>query len=351
MNHISDKTEKIPAVRPEWIQTMEPFAKPNLKRAVIQLIDTVIPYLSLMTLMTASTILKWPVWVTLLLALPAGAFLVRIFIFFHDCCHGSFLASKKAMHIVGAVLGFLVFTPFGQWRHSHGIHHSTAGNLDRRGIGDVWTMTVDEYRASSPLRRLGYRLFRHPLVLFGLGPLFSFVLVQRIPVRGSSAPQKRSVLLTDLAILIVVALAALTIGIKAYLLIQLPVMFIAGMCGIWLFYVQHQFDPTYWARSDEWESTDAAMQGSSFYKLPAVLQWFSGNIGLHHIHHLKPRIPNYNLQRCLDAVKELRLPDPLTIRKSLGSIGLNLWDETRKRLLSFRQAALGLAGKNRAGAT
>lgn len=350
MDHITD-SERNPAVRPEWIGNMEPFAKPNLKRAIIQLANTVIPYACLIALMAASTVMAWPAWVTLLMALPAGAFLVRIFILFHDCCHGSYLSSRKAMHIVGAVLGFLVFTPFGQWRHSHGIHHSTAGNLDRRGIGDVWTMTVDEYNASAPLRRLKYRLFRHPLVLFGLGPLFTFVVIQRFPVRGSSPLQKRSVLLTDLALLAVVGLASATIGIKAYLLIQLPVMFIAGMCGIWLFYVQHQFDPTYWARSDEWESMEAAMQGSSFYKLPAVLQWFSGNIGLHHIHHLKPRIPNYNLQACLDAVTELRLPDPLTIRKSIGSIGLNLWDETRKRLLSFRQAAQVLAGIRRAGGT
>jgi len=351
MNNIPDTNAKIPAARPEWIRKMEPFAKPDLRRAIIQLINTVIPYLALMTLMAGTVLWRWPVWATLLLALPAGAFLVRIFIFFHDCCHGSYLSSQKAMHIVGAVLGFLVFTPFGEWRHSHGIHHSTAGNLDRRGIGDVWTMTVDEYRVSSPLRRLGYRMFRHPLVLFGLGPLFLFVVVQRIPVRGTSPMQKRSVLLTDLSLLIVVALASATIGIKAYLLIQLPVMFIAGMCGIWLFYVQHQFDPTYWARSDDWESMDAAMQGSSFYKLPAVLQWFSGNIGLHHIHHLKPRIPNYNLQACLEAVKELRLPDPLTIRKSFTSISLNLWDETLKRLLSFRQVAQALTGKKRYGAT
>jgi len=349
MNQIPDNSVKMKPVRPEWLQDMEPFARPDLKRALIQLVDTVIPYACLMALMVVSAVLAWPVWVTLLLAVPAGAFLVRIFIFFHDCCHGSYLASRKAMHVVGAVLGFLVFTPFGQWRHSHGIHHSTAGNLDRRGIGDVWTMTVDEYNASSPLRRLGYRMFRHPLVLFGLGPLFTFVVVQRFPVRGSSPLQTRSVLLTDLALLAVVGLASATIGIKAYLLVQLPVMFVAGMCGIWLFYVQHQFDPTYWARSDEWESMEAAMQGSSFYKLPAVLQWFSGNIGLHHIHHLKPRIPNYNLQACLDAIKELRLPEPLTIRRSFASIGLNLWDETRKRLLSFRQAAQALAGTKRAG--
>jgi len=349
MNRISDNGGNTPSGRPGWLRNMEPFAQPDLRRATIQLLNTVLPYIGLMSLMAVSAVNAWPVWFTLLLAVPAGAFLVRIFIFFHDCCHGSYLASRKAMHVVGAVLGFLVFTPFGQWRHSHGIHHSTAGNLDRRGIGDVWTMTVEEYKAASPLRRLAYRMFRHPLVLFGLGPLFTFVVVQRFPVRGSSPRQVRSVLLTDLSLLAVVGIASVTIGIKAYLLVQLPVMFIAGMCGIWLFYVQHQFDPTYWARSDEWESMEAAMQGSSFYKLPAVLQWFSGNIGLHHIHHLKPRIPNYNLQACLDAIEELRLPEPLTIRRSFGAVNLNLWDESRKRLLSFRQAARFLAGMRRAG--
>jgi len=340
----TNETSGVKAARPEWIKRLEPFEKPVLRRALIQLADTVIPYFLLIAVMAVSVTRVWPLWTTLVLSVPAGALLVRIFIFFHDCCHGSYLASRKAMDALGAALGLLVFTPFGAWRHSHGIHHSTAGNLDRRGIGDVWTMTLAEYGACSPLKRLGYRAFRHPLVMFGLGPIFLFVVRQRFPGKGASRREVRDVLFTDFALLGILAVAALTIGLKAYFLIQMPVIFIAGACGIWLFYVQHQFDPTYWARSDEWESTSAAMQGSSFYKLPAVLRWISGNIGLHHIHHLKPRIPNYNLQPCLEAVPELRLPNPLTFAKSFGAVRLNLWDEAQKRLLSFREAALTLAG-------
>ena len=332
--------------RPEWVSSLASFEKPDARRAVLQLADTLLPYMALMALMVISVTKAWPVWTTLVLALPAGAFLVRLFIFFHDCCHGSYLPSRKAMDALGAALGVLTFTPYGAWRHAHGIHHSTSGNLDRRGVGDVWTLTLDEYRSSTWLRRLGYRLFRHPLVMFGLGPLFAFVVAQRFPAWGSSRRQVASVLYTDLAILAVVLAASLTIGLRTYLLIQLPVMFVAGLLGLWLFYVQHQFDPGYWEHSEEWNSFQAALQGSSFYRLPKVLQWFSGNIGLHHIHHLRPRIPNYNLQECLNAIPELSLPAPLTLRRSLASVRLNLWDEAGKRLLSFREA-----GKSRRPAT
>jgi acyl-lipid omega-6 desaturase (Delta-12 desaturase) len=314
------------------------FEEPSTARAMVQLADTLIPYFALIGLMVFSTRNGWPVWSTLLLSLPAGAFLVRIFIFFHDCCHGSFLASRKAMNALGFFLGVLAFTPFGEWRHSHGIHHTTSGNLDRRGTGDVWTMTLAEYQDSPWQRRMKYRLFRNPLVMFGLGPLFTFVIGQRFPSGKAGRRQVRSVVATDIALLAIALAASLAIGVKAYLLIQLPVMFFAGLGGIWLFYVQHQFDPGYWARTNDWNPEDAAMQGSSFYKLPKLLQWFSGNIGLHHIHHLRPRIPNYNLQACLDHFPELQLPSPLTIRKSIDSVHLNLWDEARHRLLSFREA-------------
>ena len=336
-NQVHDTTSG-DASRPEWLKAIARFEKPSTGRALIQLADTLIPYLVLIAIMIISVVNRWPVWTTLALSLPAGAFLVRLFIFFHDCCHGSFLANRRAMDMLGAVLGVLTFTPYADWRHSHGIHHSTSGNLDRRGVGDIWTMTLDEYRSSPLPRRISYRLFRHPLVMFGLGPLFAFVIGQRFPTHQAGQRQIISVLLTDATLLAIVVAASLTIGIRAYLLIQLPVIFIAGVGGIWLFYVQHQFDPTYWARTDDWGSMDAAMKGSSFYKLPKVLQWFSGNIGLHHIHHLRPRIPNYNLQRCLDQTPELQLKAPLTLRESLGSMRLNLWDEAHKKLLSFRDA-------------
>ncbi|TVR60556.1 MAG: fatty acid desaturase [Spirochaetaceae bacterium] len=320
----------------ELVARLKPFEIPNTTRAVWQLATTLIPYLALVVLMFTTIRAELPYWTTLLLALPAGAFLVRLFIIFHDCCHGSFFQSRTAMRVIGNILGVLTFTPFGEWRHSHGIHHSTAGNLDRRGIGDVWTMTVDEYTKSSRWTRLKYRVYRNPIAMFGVGPLIMFLIAQRFPGQHAKKKQIASVWFTNAMILAIVAAVWFTIGIGTYLMIQVPVMAVAGAAGIWLFYVQHQFDPTYWARSDEWESLDAALHGSSYYKLPAILQWFSGNIGLHHIHHLRPRIPNYNLPRALAAIPELELEEPLTIAKSFTSIPLNLWDEAGKRLVTFR---------------
>ncbi|HCM27508.1 MAG TPA: fatty acid desaturase [Treponema sp.] len=322
---------------PAWLARLKDFAVPDAKKATVQLIDTLVPYFSTIILMYLT--IRWgaPIWVTLALSLPAGCFMVRAFILFHDCCHGSFLKSRRAMDVIGSLLGVLTFTPYAEWRHSHGIHHSTVGNLDRRGVGDVWTMTVEEYRANPPFRRFLYRAYRHPVILFGFGPFFLFLLINRFPGKSAKKAQKRSVVLTDIAILAIAALWSLAIGIRAYLLIQMPTLFFAALVGIWLFYVQHQFDPTYWARSEDWQSLEASMTGSSFYKLPKFMQWISGNIGLHHIHHLMPRIPNYRLQACIDAIPELRLPNPLTFGRSLASVSLNLWDEAGRRLVSFRE--------------
>ncbi len=334
--------------KPAWVSGLKKFEKPNAGKAAVQLIDTLIPYLALLVLMYLT--MRWglPYWITFLLAVPAGALLVRIFIFFHDCGHGSYVASELGRQIIGNITGVLTFSSFANWRHEHGIHHSTSGNLDRRGVGDVWTMTADEYVASTPFRRFRYRLFRNPLIMFGLGPFFIFVLGQRWPGRGTGRKQMLSILLTDLVIAGIVTAASLTIGIKAYLLIQMPVMLLGGAGGVWLFYVQHQFDPAYWARTEEWESMDAAMQGSSYYKLPKLLQWISGNIGFHHIHHLRPRIPNYNLQECLNQTPELQLSDPLRLWPSLRSVRLKVWDEKRKLLLTFRELTRQL---RRPGAT
>jgi omega-6 fatty acid desaturase (delta-12 desaturase) len=258
---------------------------------------------------------------------------------FHDCCHGSFLRSRRGTRIIGTILGVLTFTPFGDWRHAHGIHHSSSGNLDRRGVGDIWTMTVREYQRSSKRERMQYRLFRHPLVMFGLGPIYTFLIRNRFPGSYATKAERANLALTNGAILAIAAAASLTIGIVPYLLIQLPVVVIAGVGGIWLFYVQHQFDPSYWARDEEWESVAAALHGSSHYRLPPVLQWLSGNIGLHHIHHLLPRIPNYRLQQCLEAIPELQLERPLTIARSIRSVRLNLWDEANGELVSFAEVA------------
>ena len=322
--------------RPSWLSRLKPFEKPDTKKVLLQIANTLLPYLGGLVLMYFTVRWGMPVWVTLILAVPVAGLLVRMFIFFHDCCHGSYLASKRAMSTLGTIFGILAFTPFTDWRHSHGIHHSSSGNLDRRGIGDVWTMTREEYESSSKWIRLKYRVFRNPVVMFGIGPLMLFLFSNRIPGKYSTVADRRSIVFTNLSLLLIFALTTATLGIEAYLLIQLPVIYFASVIGIWLFYVQHQFDPSYWARNDKWESFEAALSGSSYYKLPAILRWYSGSIGLHHIHHLKPRIPNYNLKACLNAVPELQLKRPLTIRRSLKAVRLNLWDEKREMLIPFR---------------
>jgi omega-6 fatty acid desaturase (delta-12 desaturase) len=319
--------------------SLRPFEQPSSARAAWQVANSLIPYLATMALMylTIRHGLAW--WATLALAAPASGFMVRLFILMHDCTHSSFLRSRRAERVLGRILGVLVFTPFAEWRHLHLGHHATSGDLDRRGTGDVWTMSVDEYLASSRARRFRYRLARNPLLMLLFGPLLVFFVGNRVPPRAASRGRVMSVVYTDLAIAAIVAAAAVTIGLRAYLLIQLPVLFLGGVWGIWLFYVQHQFDPSYWERGEEWSPVPAALQGSSYYKLPKVLQWFSGNIGLHHVHHLRPRIPNYNLQRCLDATPHFQVPRPLTLWRSIKCARLALWDEREHALVSFRAVA------------
>jgi acyl-lipid omega-6 desaturase (Delta-12 desaturase) len=335
MAHISDECKN----RPPWVASLKRFEQPDTRKALLQIADTLTPFLALLVLMYLTILWKAPYVVTLLLAIPASAFMVRLFIFFHDCSHGSFLASPRATKILGTCLGILVFMPFLEWRALHAGHHSTSGNLDRRGIGDVWTMTVNEYDQSSGFRRFLYRFFRHPAVMFGLGPLYVLLIAHRLPSRNARKDAIFSVIFTDLMIAAILSFAVLTIGARTCLMIELPIIFMGGAAGVWLFYVQHQFDPSYWVRSEKWNSTEAALQGSSFYKLPKLLQWFSGNIGFHHIHHLRPRIPNYNLERCLKETPELQLDSPMTLWHSLKSVRLNLWDEECGTLISFREAA------------
>jgi acyl-lipid omega-6 desaturase (Delta-12 desaturase) len=319
-----------------WVLELKKFEKPSVPKVILQLFDTLVPYLALLVLMYLTMFWGLPYIITFLLAFPAGALLVRLFIFFHDCGHGSYVASPLWQKILGYFLGIFTFSCFSSWRYSHGTHHSTSGNLDRRGIGDVWTMTLAEYEACTPFRRLQYRLFRNPLIMFGLGPFLSFLVMQRIPSRGKKGFM--SVMMVNAVIAGIVIAVAFTIGIKAYLLIQMPILALGGAAGVWLFYVQHQFDPSYWARTKDWGSMSAAMQGSSYYKLPKVLQWISGNIGFHHLHHLRPRIPNYNLEAAVKATPQLQLPDPLLFLPSLKSVRLKLWDEKNKVLLTFREA-------------
>ena len=239
--------------------------------------------------------------------------------------------------IVGIITGVLTFTPYYFWRHSHALHHATAGDLDRRGVGDVWTMTLEEYRASPLWRRAAYRFMRFPLVTFGIGPLFMFVLAQRFPTGPGGRRERVGVWMTDLALLGILVLAAFTIGIKAYILIQLPIIWLGGAAGIWLFYVQHNFPETYWERHERWDYAAVGLQGSSYYQLPALLRWFSGNIGFHHIHHLSPRTPNYLLKPCHEASPIFGQVRPVTILSSLAALRLRVWDEERRKLVGFGQ--------------
>ena len=327
-----------PAVsRPDWFQDVLKYQQPDLRKATWQLINTFVPYAALWALMIYTIQRGIPYWVTLALAVVAAGFLVRIFIFFHDCGHGSFFASRRANTILGYVTGILTFTPYESWRYSHGVHHATVGDLDRRGTGDVYVMTVDEYRAAPWWKRVGYRLYEFPPVMFGLGPIFVFLIAQRFSRRGAKRRHRYSVYITNLAILAIIVVASLTIGLRTYVLVQFPIIYIAGVMGVWLFYVQHHFEGVYWARHDEWDPWRVALEGASYYKLPRLLQWFTGNIGLHHIHHVRARIPNYNLQQCYDEVPAMQSVKPLTIRESLKALHFSLYDERRKKLVGFRE--------------
>jgi omega-6 fatty acid desaturase (delta-12 desaturase) len=281
--------------------------------------------------------LNWSYWITLGLGVIAGGLLLRIFIIFHDCGHGSFFRSRRANTIVGVLAGILLYTPYFQWRHQHAVHHATNGDLDRRGAGDIHTLTVREYLALSGWGRLKYRLFRNPFVLLGIGPLYSFLITQRFVVPGAARRERLSVYGTNVALVLVISAMSMLIGFREFILVQLPIVVVAATAGVWLFYVQHQFEDAYWAEHEEWDYAAAAMEGSSYLKLPKVLQWFTGNIGLHHIHHLSARIPNYALQRCMDENPQLQAAHVLTISSGMKTLALSLWDEETRQLISFRQ--------------
>jgi omega-6 fatty acid desaturase (delta-12 desaturase) len=327
-------------LRNSWQKLVAPYQHSDLHRSLGQLANSLIPYLALWALMVFS--LRISIWLSLAITIPAAAFLVRIFIIFHDCGHGSFFKSKKTNQWVGFFLGVLVFTPSENWWHDHAVHHATVGNLDRRGVGDVMTMTVQEYQQSSSWKRLTYRVFRHPLAMFIVGPILVFLIITRFPSPGAGKSEKLSVVYANLAILIIFALMSLAIGWKTYLLLQVTVMWLAGAVGLWMFYFQHQFENTYWVRSSQWDYSLAALKGASCYQLPKVLQWITGNIGFHHIHHLSPRIPNYFLERCYKENPLLRAAVTFNLISGLKSLPLRLWDEQAQCMVGFRAARVKL---------
>lgn len=327
----------------DWRSIVARYQGSRPARSVWQIITTLVPLAGMFAVMNLS--LALPYWVTLLLAIPTAGLLVRTFIIMHDCAHGSFFPSRRANAVVGWITGVLTVTPFGQWRHDHALHHASSGDLDRRGHGDVDTLTVREYAALPRLARLRYRLLRNPFILFGLGPLH-FVLMNRMPARGTQASKRLrlSVWSTNAAIVGCFALASLWIGWRAVVLIYAPSMYLAAAAGIWLFYVQHQFEGTYWQAYGTWDYAEAAVRGSSYLKLNPVLQWFTGNIGLHHVHHLGPRIPNYALKQCHDENEVFHSVTILTLAASVRTLRLTLWDEARERLVGFRDVAMASPG-------
>jgi omega-6 fatty acid desaturase (delta-12 desaturase) len=317
-------------------QQISQYAKPQRRLAIQQVLNTFLPYLALWAALVYLVQHRYSWAIILPLLILASLFLVRIFIILHDCAHNSFFASRRANAILGYLAGFLTFTPFTYWQHNHLVHHGTYADLDHRGVGDIWTLTVAEYHALSKRMQLAYRLYRTPFVLLLIGPGYSFLITQRYLHQWEGKNERFSVGLTNLMILLIILVATLTIGLPTYLLIQAPIILLGGAIGVWLFYVQHQFEGVYWSRHAEWDPVKAAMQGSSYYQLPEVLQWFTGHIGLHHLHHVLPRIPNYRLQPCYDASPVMQTVKPLSLRRSLKSFSFNLWDEKRQALVSFR---------------
>jgi len=326
-----------PKGRAPWLTQLNRFMKPDRKKSVIQLLNSLVPYIILWMMMVLMVQRNVPYIYVLLLTIPAAFWLVRIFIIFHDCTHYSFFKSKKANRFVGFVLGVLTFTPYAEWQSNHLYHHQAVGDLDRRGRGDVMTLTVQEYLDAPKGERIKYRLYRNPFVLLIIGPIFSFLIRSRWSHKGAANREIRSVVLTDIAIALIILAFILFLDLKTWLVIQLPIIFLAGILGVWLFYVQHQFENVYWARHEDWNNIDASLKGSSFYNLPRVFQWFSGNIGFHHIHHLRPSIPNYNLEEAYRSVPEVQKTPSMTLRSSMKSLFMNLYDEQQKKMVSFKE--------------
>ena len=319
------------------IRDLAAYREPNSARSVVELLITAVPFVLLWALMWVA--LDAGYWIGLALAVPAAGFLIRLFMIQHDCGHGSFFRHRSVNDWTGRVIGVLTLTPYEYWRRSHALHHASSGNLDRRGIGDIDTLTVREYLALPRWRQLLYRMYRHPIVMFGVGPAYLFVLRHRLPMglMCSGWQPWASAMATNAALAILVAAMIWMVGAGLFLLVQLPITLLAASVGVWLFYVQHQFEDTFWEHDDGWTFQEAALHGSSHYDLPAVLRWFTANIGVHHVHHLSNRIPYYRLPQVLRDHPQLAAVGRLTLLQSFGCVRMVLWDESRRRLISFRE--------------
>jgi omega-6 fatty acid desaturase (delta-12 desaturase) len=317
-------------------RTLLRYCQPDARRAILEVAVTAGPLVLLWVLMWLSLDVGY--WLTLLLAVPTAGFMVRLFIIQHDCGHGAVFRHRAANSWLGRVLGVFTLTPYDYWKRNHALHHATSSNLDRRGIGDIEMLTVEEYRSKPLVGRLLYRLYRNPVVMFVIGPTYMFFLQHRLPfhqMRDGWRPWI-STMATNAAIALAVAAMIWLVGVRPFLMVHLPIMLMAASMGVWLFYVQHQFEGVAWSRQGSWSHFDAAMAGSSYYDLPAVLRWFTGNIGIHHVHHLNSRIPYYRLEKVLREHPELKTVGRLTLMDSFKTVRLSLWCETRKKLVSFK---------------
>ncbi|WP_078552943.1 fatty acid desaturase [Bacillus alkalicellulosilyticus] len=320
-----------------------PFEKPDNKASSWQLANTLIPFFSLWIAAYMSLSISYIL--TLAISIINAGFLVRVFIIFHDCCHHSFFSNRRLNKVIGNITGILTFFPYNQWQRSHSIHHATSGNLDKRGVGDIWVMTVYEYVESPKWEKIAYRLYRNPFVMFVLGPIFAFLIQQRFNKKGARRKEKLNTYFTNISIVAIIWALCVFIGWKEFLLVHGPIFIASGIAGIWLFYVQHQFEDSYFEEEGEWSYIQAAVDGSSYYKLPKILQWLTGNIGFHHVHHLNPKVPNYLLEEAHNFNEPLKHVTTITLKTSLQSLKFRLWDEELKKFISFKELKDRTIGK------
>ncbi|MEJ6528405.1 MULTISPECIES: fatty acid desaturase [unclassified Exiguobacterium] len=323
--------EKIAQLR----KHVSPFEKSDIRISVRQMINTILPFL--VSWFLAYRLLSVSIFLTLPFTLIAAGFVVRMFIIFHDCTHGSFFKNKKANAIVGTITGILTLFPYEKWKREHAIHHASSGNLDKRGVGDIWVMTIEEYIEASKWTRLKYRLYRHPLVMFGLGPLWLILVTSRFNRKDARKKERQNTHIINLSLVVLYSALIYVIGWQAFLIVQGTTMFIAGVLGIWLFYVQHTFEDSYFEDEQEWDYVKAAIEGSSYYELPKVLQWVTGNIGFHHVHHLSPRVPNYHLEKAHTSTPPLQRATTIGLFSSLKSLRYKLYDANNKTFVTFRE--------------
>lgn len=321
-----------------------PYEKSDTRKSIIQIVNTLIPFFVVWVLAYKSLSVSY--FLTLVFAFVGAGLLTRMFIIFHDCCHHSFFKNRKANKFWGTITGVLTLFPYHQWQHDHSIHHATSSNLDKRGTGDIWVLTVDEYKEASRFTKIKYRLYRNPFIMFGLGPTYVFLIKNRFNKKGAKREERINLYITNVLITVIVTILCLTIGWKSLLLVQGSIFFIAGAIGIWLFYVQHTFEDSYFEPNENWDYVLAAVEGSSFYKLPKVLQWFTGNIGFHHVHHLSPRVPNYNLEEAHYHTEPLKHVPTITLSTSLESLKFRLWDEQAKKFVRYKDVKYSTKLKN-----